>query len=202
MREVVGTTSVPAAPERQEEDVDSTVEETKEEKLIEDALSTLGSCRARCSEVLEAARRRRVTGELELRRLDFLEKELSFIVAGLTALSPQHVDQEMIRWLRVLTNMASGPLARALGEADPQHHNTLLRRPARFFRGRHPNPISLLDAARIFYGLDEDPKRLLRATSRHGLPQQADEEGRLIPLEYWTSHFIMTLLMATTTTHY
>ena len=161
-----------AAPEQQEVAA-STPDERRKKKLIEEALSSLGSCRPRCCKLLVGAASRATL--IELRCLDFLEKELSFIVAGLTALSPQHVDQEMIRWLRVLTNMASGPLARALGEADPQHHNTLLRRPARFFRGRHPNPISLLDAARIFYGLDEDPKRLLRATSRHGLPQQADE---------------------------
>ena len=116
-----------AAPEQQEVAA-STPDERRKKKLIEEALSSLGSCRTRCSEMLEAARRGRVvTGDRELRCLDFLEKELSIIVAGLTALSPQHVDQEMILWLRVLTNMASGPLARALGEADPQHHNTLLR---------------------------------------------------------------------------
>ena len=53
--------------------------------------------------MLEAARRRRVTGELELRRLDFLEKELSIIVAGLTALGPQHVDEDMMGRLEDLT---------------------------------------------------------------------------------------------------
>ena len=142
--------------------------------------------------MLEAARRGRVTGDLELRFLDFLEKELSIIIAGLTALSPQHVDEEMVGWLRELTDgRASGTLHRALGEAYFQRHNTLLRRAARFFRRRHHRyTFELLqDAAGIFYGLAEDPRRyrhLLPATSRHGLPPQAAEEGDgsgLIPVD-------------------
>jgi len=179
----------PAAPERQEAAA-STVDE-RNKKLIEEALSSLGSGRARCSEMLEAARRGRVTGDLELRFLDFLEKELSIILAGLTALSPQHVDEEMVRWLRELTDRASNLLARALSNADPRRHNTLLRRAARFFRRRHHRyTFELLqDAAGIFYGLAEDPRRyrhLLPATSRHGLPPQAAEEGDgsgLIPVD-------------------
>ncbi|KAG2563247.1 hypothetical protein PVAP13_8KG311814 [Panicum virgatum] len=134
--------------------------------------------------MLEAARRPRVTGDLELRFLDFLKKELSFIVAGLTALSPQHGEDEMVRWLRKLTDgRASGILPRALGEADPQRHNTLLRRAARFFRRRHRSRHTfelLLYAAETFYSLAEDPCRyrhLVPATSRHGLPPQAAEEG-------------------------
>ncbi|KAG2563246.1 hypothetical protein PVAP13_8KG311814 [Panicum virgatum] len=143
--------------------------------------------------MLEAARRPRVTGDLELRFLDFLKKELSFIVAGLTALSPQHGEDEMVRWLRKLTDgRASGILPRALGEADPQRHNTLLRRAARFFRRRHRSRHTfelLLYAAETFYSLAEDPCRyrhLVPATSRHGLPPQAAEEGDasgLIPVD-------------------
>ena len=95
-------TVAPAALERQE-DVDSTVDDGKK-KLIEEASMLLGSWRTRCSEMLEAARRGRVTGDLELRCLDFLEKELSLIVAGLTALSPQHVDEEIVRCQRELTD--------------------------------------------------------------------------------------------------
>ena len=91
----------PAAPERQEAAA-STVDE-RNKKLIEEALSWLGSWRTRCSEMLEAARRGRVTGDLELRFLDFLEKELSIIVAGLTALGPQHVDEDMMGRLEDLT---------------------------------------------------------------------------------------------------
>ena len=72
--------------------------------------------------MLEAARRRRVTGELELRRLDFLEKELSIIVAGLTALGP-HVDEDMMGRLEDLT---------------------LLRRTARCIHRRH-RPWWLMD---------------------------------------------------------
>jgi len=141
--------------------------------------------------MLEAARRGRVTGDLELRFLDFLEKELSIIIAGLTALSPQHVDEEMVGWLRELTDVrASGILPLALDQADPQRHNTLLRRAARLFRRRHRYTFELLqDAAGIFYGLAEDPQRyrhLLPATSLHGLPPQAAEEGDgsgLIPVD-------------------
>ena len=73
--------------------------------------------------MLEAARRRRVTGELELRRLDFLEKELSIIVPGLTALGPQHVDEDMMGRLEDLT---------------------LLRRAARCIHRRH-RPWWLMD---------------------------------------------------------
>ncbi|RLM70270.1 disease resistance protein RPM1-like [Panicum miliaceum] len=168
-------TVAPAAPERQH-DVDSTVDERKK-KLIEEAISSLRSC---SSEMLDAARRLRVTGDLELRCLDFLEKELSFIVAGLTALSPQHVDEEMMGWLRELTDKASRRLPRALDEADPQRNNTLLRRASRFFRRRHRHPVRLLESAIDFYRLAEDPCRyrhLLPDTSRHRLPPQAAEEG-------------------------
>ena len=140
--------------------------------------------------MLEAARRRRVvTSDLELRFLDILEKELSIIVAGLTALSPQHVDEEMVRWLREFTDgMKSSILPLALD----QRHNTLLRRAARFFRRRHRSRHTFefqLYAAEIFYILAEDPCRyrhLLPATSRHGLPPQAAEEGDgsgLIPVD-------------------
>jgi len=166
----------PAAPERQEAAA-STVDE-RNKKLIEEALSSLGSGRARCSEMLEAARRGRVTGDLELRCLDFLEKELSIILAGLTALSPQHVDEEMVRWLRALTVRESNTIPLALSHADPRRHNTLLRRAARFFRRRHHRyTFELLEyAAGTFYRLAEDPQRyrhLLPTTPRHGLPPQA-----------------------------
>jgi len=143
--------------------------------------------------MLEAARRGRVTGDLKLHFLDFLEKELSIIIAGLTALSPQHVDEKMVRWLRDLTDWSSGSLLTiALSNADPRRHNTLLRRAARFFRRRHRSRHTfefLLYAAEIFYILAEDPCRyrhLLPATSRHGLPPQAAEEGDgsgLIPVD-------------------
>jgi len=159
----------PAAPERQEAAA-STVDE-RNKKLIEEALSSLGSGRARCSEMLEAARRGRVTGDLELRFLDFLEKELSIIFAGLRALSPQHVDEEMVRWLRKLTGgRASGILPRALSEADPRRHNTLLRRAARFFRRRHHRYTFgfRLYAAETFYGLAEDPQWAATASGRGG----------------------------------
>ena len=94
--------------------------------------------------MLEADRRRRVTGELELRRLDFLEKELSIIVAGLTALGPQHVDEDMMGWPKRLTFRASDTLRPALDEADPRRHNTLLRRAARCIHRRH-RPWWLMD---------------------------------------------------------
>jgi hypothetical protein len=162
-----------------------TMDESKT-KEIEIAVSLLGSYRARCSEMLEAARRRRVTaGDIELRYLDFLEKELSFIVAGLTALSTQHADDDTMRWLHRLSRTAS-PLHFIIHDAGPQR--TLLRRAARFFRcSSHRYPYELLGAARSFYRLAEDPCRyrhLLQATSRHGLPPQAAEELCVIMFPY------------------
>ncbi|PUZ45456.1 hypothetical protein GQ55_8G224900 [Panicum hallii var. hallii] len=173
-------TVAPAAPERQH-DVDSTVDERGKKKLIEEAIGSLGAGRARCSEMMEAARPGRGTGDLiKLRCVDFLEKELRYIVAGLTALSPQHVDEEMTAWLRRLTGTASDRLPRVIDQADLQRDNTLLRRASRFFRRRHRHPVQLLEKAKVFYSLAEDPRRyrhLLQATSRHGLPPQAAEEG-------------------------
>ncbi|PUZ45418.1 hypothetical protein GQ55_8G221800 [Panicum hallii var. hallii] len=133
-------TVAPAAPERQH-DVDSTVDERrKKKKLIEEAIGSLRSGRARCSEMMEAARPGRGTDDLELRCLDFLEKELRYIVAGLTALSPQHVDERITGWLQYLTDYADS-LPRLIDQADLQRGNTLLRRASRFFRRRHRHPV-------------------------------------------------------------
>ncbi|PUZ45484.1 hypothetical protein GQ55_8G227500 [Panicum hallii var. hallii] len=159
-------TVAPAAPERQH-DVDSTVDERRKKKLIEEAIGSLGSGLARCSEMMEAARPGRGTGDLKLRCLDFLEKELRYIVAGLTALSPQHVDEEMTGWLQDLSFYASHRLPFVIDHAHLQRDNTLLRRASRFFRRRHRHPVQLLESAKDFSRLAEDPCRYRHL---HGLP--------------------------------
>ncbi|XP_025791218.1 uncharacterized protein LOC112872334 [Panicum hallii] len=145
-------TVAPAAPERQ----------------IEEAIGSLESGCARCSEMMEAARPGRGTGDFKLRCLDFLEKELRYIVACLTALSPQHVDEEMTGWLQDLTATAKY----LPDQADLQRDNTLLRRASRFFRcSSNRYPYWLMGEARSFSRLAEDSFRyrhLLQATSRHG----------------------------------
>nr|CAB3490268.1 unnamed protein product [Digitaria exilis]CAB3503014.1 unnamed protein product [Digitaria exilis] len=68
----------PAAPERQRS-VDSSAVDDKRKK-IEETISFLGSWRRKTSEMLQAARRGHVTGGFELRFLEFIEGELSFII--------------------------------------------------------------------------------------------------------------------------
>ncbi|KAF8673264.1 hypothetical protein HU200_048818 [Digitaria exilis] len=103
-----------------QQDVDTSVVDERKKKIGE-ALSSLGSCSARCSMMLQAARRGHVTAGLELRVLEFMESELSFILMHLN---------------------------KALGsEADPQRQkkNTQLRRAAQCFhsrRRRYPREVA------------------------------------------------------------
>ncbi|TKW01632.1 hypothetical protein SEVIR_8G193400v4 [Setaria viridis] len=111
--------TAPAAPEQPPQVVDSNVYERT--KKIEDALSSVRSCHARCFDemLVLATRRRRFLGDdLELRCLDFLENELSYIVVCLTALAPDHVDEEMMAWLQRLIRTASETRCRDLDEAS------------------------------------------------------------------------------------
>ncbi|KAF8673266.1 hypothetical protein HU200_048820 [Digitaria exilis] len=59
--------------------VDSSAVDDKRKK-IEETISFLGSWRRKTSEMLQAARRGHVTGGFELRFLEFIEGELSFII--------------------------------------------------------------------------------------------------------------------------
>ncbi|KAF8772314.1 hypothetical protein HU200_005906 [Digitaria exilis] len=134
--EVMEATACGEGMALRQQDVDSAVDERK--KDIEEELSLLRSWRRRCSETLQAARRGHVTGglELELRLLEFIEGELSFIFVHLNkALGSQHVDDELIAalWLEKLTKFPWTKLPRALMEADQRHNNTLLRRATQCF---------------------------------------------------------------------
>ncbi|KAF8700212.1 hypothetical protein HU200_034589 [Digitaria exilis] len=167
-----------ASTEPEEQDVDSTVEADRRMKMnkIGQASISLGSCRTLCSEMLEAARRGRVTGDFELRCLEFLVEELNYIVACLTALSPDSVDNEMIGWLGKLADTASGDLSNALSKAHPPRR-TLLRRAVQCFcRSDLRDPSWLLFAVSSFYLLAERHCRYMHlpaAISRLALPHQA-----------------------------
>ncbi|CAO2142312.1 unnamed protein product [Urochloa humidicola] len=130
----------------------SNVEERAKMK-IEDALRSLESFRSRCSEMLGAASRgRRVSGDLALRCLDFLE-ELSYIIVRLTALTQQHVDKEMMAWLQSLIDTASDT---RLGDNNEAHH-TLLRKAAQGFSRRHRHPHWFRSASTQIHRLAEHP---------------------------------------------
>jgi hypothetical protein len=89
MREV--DTAGPAASEQQQDDEAASTVDEKTKEDIEKAKRLLGSSSTSCSEMLKAAR----GTSLELRCLEFLGKELSYITAGLTAhrlSAQQHVD--------------------------------------------------------------------------------------------------------------
>ncbi|CAL4979988.1 unnamed protein product [Urochloa decumbens] len=145
------------------DDQPSASEEGRGERVVdptlEQALGSLVSLHKRCSEML---RGRRVTGDLELRCLAFIDKELSCLIAALSSAArpPVAVDTvtEKLPWLEKLTGAALVTLRYALGEADPQRQ-TLLRNAAQCFRRRHPYPYRLLSAAGRFYRLAEHPCR-------------------------------------------
>ncbi|KAF8673262.1 hypothetical protein HU200_048816 [Digitaria exilis] len=152
----------------------STVEEM-EKMEIEEALSLLASTRERCSEMLQATPRGH---DLSLRCLEFLEKELSYIVACLTAMSLEHVNGETLEWAEKLTSTVSGDLSSALDEADPQRQYTLLRRAAQCFQRKDRQPNQLLSAVAELYRLAESPCRynhLLTDVTLHGWREAADD---------------------------
>nr|CAB3502699.1 unnamed protein product [Digitaria exilis] len=149
--------------DEQEQDEASSLHETRWKKGIEEALRLLRSCHARCSQMLEAARPGRLMGNLQLRCLEFLDKELSYMVAVCTEQSLQHINDMMVR-VPNMTNTMSINILRAIDEADPQLQNTLLQRATRRFRRRHEYPYRLMTAA-FYYILFFRKKKQKTATA-------------------------------------
>ncbi|KAF8772309.1 hypothetical protein HU200_005901 [Digitaria exilis] len=152
--------------DEQEQDEASSLHETRWKKGIEEALRLLRSCHARCSQMLEAARPGRLMGNLQLRCLEFLDKELSYMVAVCTEQSLQHINDMMVR-VPNMTNTMSINILRAIDEADPQLQNTLLQRATRRFRRRHEYPYRLMTAVTELHYLST------AITSRLGMPHEA-----------------------------
>lgn len=182
-------TATPAAPERQQQDVASIVGR-RTKKKIEEAITLMGSCHVRCSEMLQAARQGHIgTGDIELRCLEFIESELSYIIVylneALMMSSQHHVGYWTMlgSWLGLLTRTTSMIVPRSLDQVDPQRQNTLLQKALRRrFRLTHGYPHPLMVAVAALYHLADNSSRYIHLaatatnTSGLGLPHQEPAE--------------------------
>ncbi|CAL4983451.1 unnamed protein product [Urochloa decumbens] len=159
----------PSASE-EEEEAHSASEMQQQQATVDKAKKWIEVALIRFSEMLEAARRRRVKDDLELRCLALLEKEISHIIASVTAVSPQHADEKMMEWLNAFTDTTWDTLR---GVSRERH--TLLRRAAQCFHHKHRYLYRLVER---FYQIAEHPCRYRMP------PQVAEEWAGLRPINW------------------